>query len=331
MEDDEQVENADRRAKFRRWFFRAARQALSKTGKIRVHGTILHEDSLLMRLKKNRMWKQLFYRAHASFDDFSEILWPEQWSEKRLRDRQMEFVDDQDAAGYSQEFLNDPLDNSIAYLKKSDFLPMSPPDYESDKIVCAAADFAVSKADKANRTSFTVGGKDVNNLLHYIDQRVDRWDTLEWVEELFSIQSRWSPEVFWVEDGVIWKAVKPMIYREMQVRDIRINFEAIPSTKDKATRGRSYQKRMRAGQCRFDKRAAWYPGFEHENLRFTGTTQATLDDQFDSAALLSLGFDTFAHVEVEDFYSDDEVEFEKGFWTSRKAAPIDGRSMVTGY
>jgi hypothetical protein len=331
MEDDEQVENADRRAKFRRWFFRAARQALSKTGKIRVHGTILHEDSLLMRLKKNRMWKQLFYRAHASFDDFSDILWPEQWSEKRLRDRQIEFVDDQDAAGYSQEFLNDPLDNSIAYLKKSDFLPMSPADYESEKIVCAAADFAVSKADKANRTSFTVGGKDVNNFLHYIDQRVDRWDTLEWVEELFSIQSRWSPEVFWVEDGVIWKAVKPMIYREMQVRDVRINFEAIPSTKDKATRGRSYQKRMRAGQCRFDKRAVWYPGFEHENLRFTGTTQATLDDQFDSAALLSLGFDTFAHVEVEDFYSDDEAEFEKGFWTSRKAAPIDGRSMVTGY
>ena len=49
MEDDEQVENADRRVKFRRWFFRAAKQALSKSGKIRVHGTILHDDSLLSR------------------------------------------------------------------------------------------------------------------------------------------------------------------------------------------------------------------------------------------------------------------------------------------
>lgn len=38
-EDDEQVLNADRRRKFRVWFFRAAKQALSKSGKIRVHGT----------------------------------------------------------------------------------------------------------------------------------------------------------------------------------------------------------------------------------------------------------------------------------------------------
>jgi hypothetical protein len=36
-EDDEQVLNADRRRKFRVWFFRAAKQALSKSGKIRVH------------------------------------------------------------------------------------------------------------------------------------------------------------------------------------------------------------------------------------------------------------------------------------------------------
>jgi hypothetical protein len=148
---------------------------------------------------------------------------------------------------------------------------------------------------------------------------------------MFSIQQRWNPEVFWVEDGVIWKAVKAMVYREMQVRDIRINIEAIPSIKDKATRGRSYQRRMRAGQCRFDKRGEWYPGFEQENLRFTGIAQATLDDQFDSAALLSLGFDRMPQMEEEDFFTDDEIEFERGFWNSRRQAPIDGRSAVTGY
>ena len=331
MEDDEQVENPDRRSKFRRWFFRAAKQALSKSGKIRVHGTILHEDSLLSRLRKNRTWEHQFYAAHAGFDDFSDILWPERWSEKQLRHRRQEFIEDNDAAGYSQEFLNNPLDHSDAFLRKGDFIPMTKDDYDSDKIICAAADFAVSKADKANRTSFTVGGKDVHNLLHYIDQRVGRWDPVEWIEEMFAIQQRWNPEVFWVEDGVIWKAVRSMIYREMQVRDVRINFEAVASIKDKATRGRSYQKRMRAGQCRFDAKADWYPGFEQENLRFTGIAQATLDDQFDSAALLSLGFDTFAHVEKEDFFTEDEEEFERGFWNSRRASPSNGRSAVTGY
>jgi len=330
MEDDEQVENADRRNKFRRWFFRAAKQALSKSGRIRVHGTILHDDSLLNRLRKNNTWKHLFFSAHQSFDDFSGLLWPERWTEKQLRQRRQEFIEDGDAAGYSQEFLNDPLDHTDAFLKLSDFLPMQKDDKESDKVICAAADFAVSKADKANRTAFVIGGKDVHNTLHHLDVRKGRWDTVEWIDEMFRIQQEWSPDVFFVEDGVIWKSVQPMILREMQVRDVRINFEAILPIKDKGTRGRSYQRRMRAGQCRFDKSADWYPDFEQENLRFTGTAQATLDDQFDAAALLSRGFDNLAEVEPEDFYDDDEWEMERGFHNRPKQSS-DGRSSVTGY
>lgn len=331
VEDDEQVENADRRAKFRRWFFRAAKQALSKSGKIRVHGTILHDDSLLSRLRKNRTWKHLFYKAHASFDDFSDILWPERWSEQQLRDRRSEFVEDGDAAGYSQEFLNDPLDHSDAFLRKDDFLEMKDADYETDKIICAAADFAVSRADKANRTSFTIGGKDVGNTLCFLDQRVGRWDPTEWIEEMFTIQQRWRPEVFWVEDGVIWKSIRSMLYREMQIRGVTINCEAILPVKDKGTRGRSLQRRMRAGLCRFDKKASWYTGMEMELLRFTGSAAATLDDQFDSAALLSRGFDDLAQVEPEDFFDDEDWEMERGFWNQRNKRPSAGRSSVTGY
>ena len=331
MEDDEQVENADRRAKFRRWFFRAAKQALSKTGKIRVHGTILHDDSLLNRLRTNKTWKHLFYAAHTSFDDFSNILWPERWSEEQLKLRRQEFIEDMDSAGYSQEFLNNPLDHTDAFLRLLDFLPMTDDDRDSHKIVCAAADFAVSKADQANRTSFSLGGKDGANLLHFLDQHVGRWDPVEWIDLMFSIQQRWNPDVFWVEDGVIWKSIRSMVYREMQTRDIRINFEAILPVKDKATRGRSLQRRMRAGQCRFDKRSDWYPGFEQELLRFTGVAQATLDDQFDSAALLSRGFDDFAHVEPEDFFSEDDWEMERGFRRYRKQSAASGRSAVTGY
>lgn len=355
LEDDEQVQNADRRTKFRRWFFRAAKQALGRYGKTRLHGTILHDDSLLSRnlrcvnpeCKHPKLentpdskcvrcgtvgsWKHLYYKAHSGFDDFSNILWPEQWPEERLRLRRQEFIDSGDAAGYSQEFLNDPLDNSEAYLKMSDFLPMSDDDYETSKIVCAAADFAVSRADKANRTAFVVGGKDVQNTLHHIDFRAGRWDPVEWIDQMFDIQRIFNPQVFWVEDGVIWKAVRSMIYREMQVRDVRINFEAILPVKDKGTRGRPFQRRMRAGQCRFDKRHRNYYGFEQEAIRFTGTAAATLDDYFDAAALLSRGFDDFAHVEVEDFFGEEEWEMEKGFWNRGKTRGADGRSDVTGY
>lgn len=328
MEDDEQVESKERRAKFRRWFFRAAKQALSRSGRIRVHGTILHDDSLLNRLRKNRTWKVLFYKAHSGFDDFTKILWPERWDEASLRLRRQEFIEDQDSGGYSQEFLNTPMDNSDAYLRKEDFIPMVEKDYQSSKMIGVGVDFAISTKDSANRTSITVGGKCTENLLSFMDERVGRWNSLQIVEEIFSVHERWKPDFFWVEDGQIWKALSPMIRQEMQRRDVWLNLIPRTPINDKGTRGRSLQKRHRSGGCRFDKDASWYPAFEEELLKFTGASgrESTLDDQFDSAALLSLGFDEVKFVEDEDFISEDE-------WAMRRHNPKleQGRSRVTGY
>lgn len=328
IEDDEQVESRDRRKKFRRWFFRACKQALRDGGKIRGHGTILHEDSLLSRLMRNSEWNSRIYKAHNSFDDFGGALWPEKFPEERLRAIRQEFISEGDSAGYSQEYLNDPFDYEDAYLRKDDFLPMSDEDRESSKVVAVGVDFAISKADSANRSSFTVGGKDANNILHFLDQRVARLDSLGIIEEMFSLQMRWKPDMFFVEDGVIWKSILPMLNTEMRRRDIWLSLKPILPVKDKAVRGRSLQKRMRGGGCRFDKQASWYEEFENELLRFTGMSEALLDDQFDSAALLSRGFEDFREVEESDFRTDEEEEFE---YMAGAMKGNTGRSAVTGY
>lgn len=330
LEDDEQVENADRRVKFRRWFFRALLPCRRRGGKVRMHGTILHEDALLARTfrKGQSSWKNLFFSAHQAFDDFTNILWPEQFPVERLQGIRQAFVDDGDAAGYSQEYLNDPFDNSEAYLRKDDFLAMQPSDFYLPKRIVVGCDFAVSKKDRANRTSFTIAGQDTGHHLHFLDQHVDRWDTLEWIEVLFDIQKRWSPEVFFVEDGVIWKSVAPIIYKEMLRRGNGnfINFQPILPVKDKATRGRDFQKMMRAGACRYDVEKEWYSPFQYELLRFTGRSDATLDDQFDSAALLAKGINQLSDLEDEDFDTEEESEMRYGDPRS-----LAGRNKVTGY
>jgi len=335
LEEDEQVENRDRRLKFGRWFRRALLPCLRKGGKVRMHGTILHEEALLARVirgaeaaggRVRKSWKTLLFKAHRAFDDFSAILWPEQFSEARLREIQNEFVSDGDAAGYSQEYLNDPRDNSESYLRKSDFLPMRPEHHDRDKQFAVGCDFAVSKADTANRTSFTVGGRLSDNMTCVVDQRVGRWDTAEWIDEMFIIQERYNPDTFYVEDGVIWKAVAPTLYREMRLRDKWLNCFPIMPVKDKATRGRPYQKRMRAGAVLFDKEADWYPGYEAENLAFTGHSEAKLDDQFDSTATLFLGLDQAPDLDEDDFEEEEEREMRRQ--DPRRTA---GRSKVTGY
>lgn len=326
LEEDEQVENPDRRSKFRRWFFRALLPCRRRGGLVRIHGTILHEDSLLARLQKSKVWKHLFFKAHEGFDDFSNILWPEQFPVERLKTIQAGFVEQGDAAGYSQEYLNDPLDSSDAYLRSEWFTPMKAADFEKDKLICCAADFAISKSDKANRTSFTAGGMDKDNLLHVTGQVVGRWDSLELCDELFDFARRHNPDIFWVEGGKIWLGLWPMLKREMQRRNQWVNFVPRQPVGDKATRGRSLQRRMRAGGTRWDTEAPWFTPMQHEMLRFTGYSDATLDDQFDSAALLSLGFDDMSMLDDEDFIPPEDYEFRR-----RDPRLELGRNHVTGY
>jgi phage terminase large subunit-like protein len=329
LEDDEQVENKDRRRKFRRWFFRACKQALRDGGRIRVHGTILHVDSLLAHLMKNKAWKSKRYRAHKSFNDFSEILWPEKFPEQRLRDIRQEFISEGDAPGYSQEYLNDPMDSDEVFLRKEDFLAMQEEDYDTFKRYGCGVDFAVSKEDTANRTSFTVGGKDIRNLILVTDQRVGRLNTNQIIDEFFSVASRWGSDIiFYPEDGVIWKAIFPVLAKEMQTRDIWLAIEPQPAVKDKKTRGQALRKRHRAGGMRFDKRADWYEEYEAELLLFTGDSEAPADDQFDSTVHLVRGMDTAPDVEEEDALSEEELAFIK---EGERIMNDSGRSMVTGY
>lgn len=328
LEDDEQVANRDRRIKFRRWFFRACKQSLRDGGKIRVHGTILHEDSLLNHLIKNPTWASKLYKAHRAFSDFSEILWEEKFPEARLRAIREEFIKEGDAAGYSQEYLNDPRDNDESYLRETDFLPMREEHFDQYLKFFVGVDFAISKADTANRTSFTIAGQDTGNVLNFMDQRVSRIDALEIVEEFFSVQARWQPDMFFVEDGQIWKAISPMLTKEMLKRDMFLSITAITPVKDKKTRGRSFQKRMRAGACRFNKQAPWYPEYFEELMRFTGDSEALLDDQFDSTATLCLGIERMPEVEEEDTITEEELAFIRESDSFRKNS---GRSSVTGY
>ena len=331
LEDDEQVANIDRRKKFRSWFFRAAKQSLRDGGKIRGHGTILHDDSLLNRLMKNRSWDSKLYKAHASYSDFTQILWPEKFPESRLRLIRQEFINEGDSAGYSQEYLNDPLDNGDVYLNREKFNPMRDEDFDSFKLFSVGWDFAVSKADRANRTSATVGGMDLGNVLNIVDQRVGRMDSLGIVNEMFSVEKRWKPDMHHVEGGVIWKTLEPMLTNEMQRRGIYLNINVLNPVKDKKTRGRSFQKRHNSSGMRYDIKAEWYEEYREELCKFTGDSEATADDQFDSTATLCLGLERTPDPDEEDEWTDEEIDEEFQSRSLRSTGRADGRNRVTGY
>jgi len=119
-----------------------------------------------------------------------------------------------------------------------------------------------------------------------------------------------------------------MLIKEMLKRDKFINFTVLNPISDKKTRGRSFQKRTRAGAVRFNWLAEWWPNYKEEILRFTGDSEALLDDQFDSSAMLFLGLERAPEVEEDDSITEADLEF------ARQGDAVhlsSGRSLVTGY
>lgn len=336
LENEEIVYNQDRREKFRKWFYGTLLPAKSDKGKIRIIGTILHLDSLLERLmpkgeycktiglkeintNPKSLWKSARYRAHN--EDFTEILWKEKFSKERLLQIRKEYVDQGMPDVYSQEYLNYPLDLSRTYFRRVDFIAQTEEDKERPLRYYAAMDLAISQKDRADYTVIVVVGVDDRGIHHVVDVRRDRWDAFGIINEMFSVQQRYEPELFGMEKGMIERSLGPFLRAEMIKRGVYINVHYLPPTKDKQARARSLQARMRAGGVRFDKSADWYPALEQEMLRFPRDRH---NDQVDALSWIGLMLDLFEEAPTKEELEEQEYEEMVNEFPS-------GRSAICGY
>jgi len=349
LENDEVVLNQERREKFRKWFYNALLPARSDRGIVRVVGTILHLDSLLERLmpkdwdrkllesgqvikeplrsyynfaKRKHSWYAVRYRAHD--EDFSHILWPGKFSKSRLLTIRQGYVDIGNPEGYAQEYLNYPIDESYAYFRKQDLLPMHENDKLSNKRYYIGVDLAISEKARSDYTVFAVGAMDERETLHIVDVVRERCDALAIVDNLFALAKRYNPEMVTIEGSMIEKSIGPILTSEMQRRGVFFPVNTMNPTKDKETRARSFQARLKAGGVRFDKEADWYSDLEQEMIQFPKSRH---DDQVDALAWLGLTIDLMAQASSpkeleEEVYAD---ELMHGGWFDL------GRNSTTGY
>jgi predicted phage terminase large subunit-like protein len=323
LESDEAVESDARREKFKNWFFKAVLPAMSDRGHIRVIGTILHLDSLLFGLINNKSWKTKLYRAHKGFDDFSELLWPEKWPVERLKAERDQCIHAGISDAYATEYLNNPIDQAEAFFRKSDFLEMEESHFGLNKIYYAAIDFAISDADKADWTVIVVGGMDQFGILHIVDVNRFRGDMDEILLNMMAAQKRYDVELWKAEEGAIKKTLFGELQRRMVEKNVFLNVSPGIPTKDKRTRARPLQARMRAGGVRFDKNADWYSGFEEEFLHFP---KGAKKDQIDATAWLAI-----ALAELNEAQTPQEEAMDEYDEMVERSEYGHGKNMVTGY
>jgi predicted phage terminase large subunit-like protein len=344
IEGDEAVINRERREKFKRWFNGALLPCRSSTGIVRIVGTIIHLDSLLEGLMPERQlgaskqksliheplaeytllktnWKSIKFRAHT--DDFSEILWPEMWPKKKLKDERDRYVAQGLGDVYSREYLNIPLDESNTYFRRTDFLSRNESDKKLSLNYYVTADLAISLRDRADYSVFAVAGMDDSGRLHLVNVVRDRMDAQQIVDTILLLQKQYKPSLFGIEAGVIQKSIGPFLNKEMLQTGIYVPLHLLKPSADKITRARSIQARMRANACKFDKEAEWYQTFEDELMRFPRDRH---DDQVDSWAYMGLMLDKMIEADTPEEEADEEyLAFRKEFNAD------EGRNNTTGY
>lgn len=346
LENDEIVMNKDRRDKFKRWFYGALLPCRSLNGIVRYMGTVLHADSLLEGLmppkySKNTVqtplydfsntrvkgWVSIKYRAHTP--TFDKLLWPAAHTREYFQDLRQNFIEQGLPEQYSQEYLNQPLDETLAYYKRNDFLPMDAEDKslgEDNRLnYYITGDLAISEKETADFTVFVVAGVDEHKRLHIIDVIKDRLDGREIVDTILELERVYRPEAFGIEEMQVSRAIGPFLREEM----VRTNtyptlVQLKHGGKDKIARGRSMQARMRAHTVKFDKSKDWYQDFEDECCTFPRSKH---DDQVDAFAYLGMMLDMVVNALTDEEQDEEDYEYER----RESDAGDAGRNSFTGY
>lgn len=339
---EELVANKERRDKLRRWMYGSLIPCRSRNGIVRFVGTPMNLDDPLESLmprensrntvvedlkiypkKRIGMWTAVKYRAHTK--DFSKLLWPARNTKEYFEELRQEFTERGIPEVYSCEYLCNPVDDSIRYFRKNDFLTMTEEDTKLDKVYYITVDLAISEADRADYSAFLVGGMDSKGQLHIVNCIRERLPADEIVETLFTLQKIYNPIVVGIEDTQISKAIGPYLNRSMMERGIYLNIYPLkPYRQDKIQRARSIQARMRSGMVKFDKQAEWWDEFEDECMSFP---RAKHDDCVDALAYQGILIDKMSEGLTPEELSDELYEEEY----KDSNLKYVGRSESTGY
>lgn len=307
MEDDDQVMTQPRRDAAMRWFLNVLLPLGSSDLKMRVIGTFLHHKAMLKLFTEAESWKSRVYEAHN--DDFSTILWPEKFTEKKLRQIQNSYIDLGNLIGYNGEYRNQTFDYSSGYFTPEDFYDLAQEDRDAPHTFYVGGDIAISTDKRADQTAFTIGGVDSSGYLDIFECRCGRWDGNRIIEEMFAIDEHYHPDRWFVESGGIWKGLQPALEVEQRKRGIFLNIKPMVPIKKKTARAKSLQSRMKAKAVRWDKDSAWYAPMEIEMLQFRGEDEA--NDRTDSAAWLALGLLDMVQPMTVDEEEENEIDQEE--------------------
>lgn len=254
LENDEMVENKERREKLSRWFNGALIPSLAPEGKVFVIGTILHYDSLLNNLineKRYPDWNKKIYRAVMD----GRALWPEHLNLQQLEDIKQNYMREGQGFLFYQEYMNDPVSDEFRKFKFEKIKFFDPKEQEGKQLnVYMAVDRAYSMEKTADFTGIVIVGVDSDNRWYILDAERFKGNEKSLIEKLFDLKKFYSPLKVGIEQRSYLYTLKPTLDEEMRRRNEFFNVEELKDLgKSKALRIEALLPRYEASGMFFKK------------------------------------------------------------------------------
>lgn len=226
VEEDEHIDNPEQRTKYMDNYNKGIQPAADIEGSVKIFGTILHFDSLLMNLI--RWHKGKIYRAFDKNNPENTLLWPERWTFNRLMKKKEEMTTEKGSSAFTQEYLNDPISDEERTFKqhwlwrddrKVTFEQIKEKSFNG----YAALDVADSTKAGSDWTGTVVHLVDDQGNRYRVVCRRERRNILGKIDLIFELWKTWHPyglNEIGVEKKAFEDEIKPLLDLEKDKRHI---------------------------------------------------------------------------------------------------------------
>lgn len=228
VEDKESVKTPEQRAKVRQWMYGTVIPALPRRNSdasIGVLGTLLHAESLMMRLAQDPRFQVMRFSA---VNKEGEALWPEHMSLEELEVERKSFAAAGELSIFFMEYHNTLRDESSQKFPRK-YLQWGMP--EGAKIVgkAIAIDPAISGKPDADFCTIAVAGMTQRGQIVVLDFDGKRGASPRWkIDRYFEMAARWNTNYHGVEANAYQAALVHLLREEMFRK--RRYFEITPIT-----------------------------------------------------------------------------------------------------
>lgn len=244
-----EIENTKYRREVWRWIFSEILPSLDPTeGKIRVIGTSLHPQSLIMRLKASADWVKLVVPLHSGSGKFDKEVdqpnWPSRFNPEWIRTTEGQYTRAGEWISYLREYMcvAVDLDNKtfdVNHLTETAVAPLHLP-------MLIAYDPARTIRETSDRTGFAAGAWS-GTKLYLFETWGKRLLPSEITHDIFRANTQWAPMHLGVETNSLDEFILQPVRSEMLRRRTAVPLMPLRAPGQKGAFIRSLQPFVAAG------------------------------------------------------------------------------------